>query len=116
MAIQEIKKEDWCSCFSRLHNEKKCHRVQIEAISKEMGDQLNAEWDQLEEIAYDAGRDEVEIVTPTIGHLIKKPKELFIDDNLNGDTVIEVISEQDVKYIISLREAPAIEDKYTSAS
>ena len=78
--------------------------VEIEVTGLTIGDQIEQEWIRLLGMSYDPRNDLIEILVEGLDHLIRKPREVWIEHGPIGLVSMEVISEDDARQIIRLRE------------
>jgi hypothetical protein len=104
MAISKLEKANWHPYFDALSKTLVGKRAEIELASLDIGDQIEAEWLPLLGMVYDHKNDLVEILMEDFDHMIRHPREIYVDYGLGGLTSLEVIDTDDVKQIIKLRD------------
>lgn len=76
----------------------------IEIVSPELGDQLEAEYVRVIGITYDHKDNVLEVALENVDHLIYHPKEIWVMEEDNGFvSSIEVVRDDDTREIIRLR-------------
>ena len=108
MTIKQLSKDKWSSFFSSFPKGGQYEEVHIEAISDKIGDQIDAEWEPLKEICFDASNNELEITTQNVGHFIRAPSEVYVDETSSKQMMIEVLDSEGTKYILRIRNALAL--------
>jgi len=102
MQTMEIKKSDWSGYFKRLSKElsNKTTTVNIEQVGMDIGDQVIAEEIPLNNLAYDAKKDLLEISSAEADHRVNSPVGVYVC--LSGGDVdsMEVIDASDHRQII----------------
>jgi len=73
--------------------------------SMNLGDQIETEWIPFFGITYDPKDDLVEFVLEGLDHLIRSPKQIFVDEGADGLTSVEIVDSDDVKHIAVLKQA-----------
>lgn len=104
MATVKLDKGTWQAYFDRITKLVVGKQAEIEVASLNIGDQIEAEWVALLGIAYDPKSDLVEILLEGLDHLIRNPRDIYVDQGPTGLTSMEVIDTDDVRQIIRLRD------------
>jgi hypothetical protein len=106
MAIQKLEKATWRRYFDHVTKQLGAgsKRAEIEVASLKIGDQLEAKWLPLLGIAYDPKDDLVEVLVEDLDHLIRNPREIYVDVGPLGLISMEVIDQDDYRNIIKLRD------------
>ena len=104
MAVRTLEKSEWHGYFDRVSRGLLGKRAEIEVASLELGDQIEAEWVPLIGITYDPKDDVLEIALVGLDHLIPKPRQIFVDEGLSGQSSLEVVDHAGVRHIVQLRE------------
>lgn len=104
MALIRLEKATWHAYFDKLSKvlEGKCAEIEVDSLA--FGTQIEAEWLPLFGIVYEIRNDTVEVLLEGVGHLIHKPKEIFVEQEGNQLTSLEVIDSDDLRHIIKLRD------------
>ena len=88
---------------SSLENaRRKAGRDEVASLS--LGDQVEAEWLPLHGITYDPNDDLVEVALEGLDHMIRKPREIYLEDWTRGLMTIEVVDADGTKQVVKLRE------------
>src|SRR5215470_6822448 len=74
MATRRLDKKEWRSFLDRLSTALEGKQAEIEIVSLQLGDQIEADWLPLLGIAYDPNDDIVEVALEDLDHLIAKPR------------------------------------------
>jgi hypothetical protein len=104
MAIVKLDKGAWHTYFDRMSKLVLGKQAEIEVASLNLGNQIEAEWVPLLGITYDPKNDLVEVLLEGLDHLIRNPRDIYIDQGQTGLTSMEVIDTEDVRQIIRLRD------------
>jgi hypothetical protein len=99
-----IARTEWRGFFDGLSNEVVGKRVEIEAASLDLGDQIVAEWVPLLGITYDSRDDLLDIALTGLNHLIRRPREIYVQDGPQGVEIVAVASEDGVKQILRFKD------------
>ena len=108
MAAQ-IDRGQWARFLDALTHSLVGKQAEIEVVSLSLGDQIEAEWVPLIGITYDQKSDLIEIALEGMDHLIRSPRELFIDYAL-GEVVaaIEIVDADGNRQIVKFKDPPAL--------
>ena len=99
MTVRKLDKENWHAFFDFISKLLKGKQVEIEVTSLALGDQVQAEWLPLLGLVYDPKDDLVEVALDGVDHMIGKPREIYLDDELGGLMSIEIIDAEGTKQI-----------------
>ena len=104
MPTRKLDKKEWRSYLDRVSTTLEGKQAEIEVVSLQLGDQVEADWLPLLGIAYDPNDDIVEVALEDLDHLIGKPRELYVEEGPGGLAALEIVDSDDVKQIIKLRD------------
>jgi hypothetical protein len=104
MTTRKLDKPQWRPFFDGVSKLLEGKRAEIEVASLLLGDQIEAEWLPLMGIAYDPKDDLVEVALEGLDHLIHHPREIYVDDDVGGLLAIEIVTTDDVREIVKLRD------------
>lgn len=109
MALKKLDKAEWQGLFDHLSKILVGKRAEIETASLDWGDQIEAEWLPFLGITYDPKNDLVEIVLESpkrenIDHLIRHPREIYIDVGGAGFRSMAIVDGDGVMQIVTLRD------------
>ena len=102
--VRTIPKPTWQSFFDTMAESLTGKRVEIEAASLDVGDQIVAKWVPLIGISYDRHDDLVDVALAGLDHLIRQPSEIVIQEGLQGVETITVATADGVKQILRLKD------------
>jgi Family of unknown function (DUF5335) len=104
MTTHKLDKTQWRTFFDRFSEILEGRQAEIEVASLSLGDQVEAEWLPLHGITYDPNDDLVEVALEGLDHMIRKPREIYLEDWTRGLTTIEVVDADGTKQVVKLRE------------
>lgn len=104
MATVKLEKAAWQRYFDQVSKTLVGKQAEIEIASLNIGDQIEAEWVPLLGISYDPKNDLVEILLEGLDHLVRKPREIYVEQGPLGLASMEVIDTDDVRQIVKLRD------------
>jgi uncharacterized protein DUF5335 len=108
MAAQ-IDRAQWAPFLDAVTNSLLGKQAEIEVVSLNLGDQIEAEWAPLIGVTYDRKNDLIEIALEEMDHLIHSPRELFIDYAV-GEVVaaIEIVDADGNRQIVRFKDPLAL--------
>ena len=109
MAAAEIDRSRWGPYLDLLTNSLIGKQAEIEVVSLDLGDQIEAEWTSLIGITYDRKDDLIEIALDQLDHMVRSPRQLFVDYAV-GDIVaaIEIVDGEGNRQIVKFRDPLAL--------
>src|ERR1700680_3508875 len=103
MTIQKLEKSKWHAFFDGLSKMLEGKRAECEVASLSLGDQIEAEWLPLLGLAYDPKDDLFEATLDGVDQMIRKPREIYLDDDVGGVMSSEIIDAERARQIVKLR-------------
>lgn len=103
MAIRTLPRSEWKSYFDRVSRELPSEQAEIEIAGLDLGDQFETEWTSLEGLSYDPKDELFSVFLPGLEHNIRRPKEIFVDDGVDGLQSVEVVDGDGRRHIIRLK-------------
>ena len=103
MASRALPKKEWQTYFDRLSRGLSGKRAHVEVAGLALGDQVAARWLPLFGITYNVKDDLLEIAMEGFDHLIRKPKDIFVQDGPGGLASMEIIDSEGRRQIVKLR-------------
>lgn len=104
MSISKIEKSEWQDFCDRLSRTLTGTNAEIEVDSLEIGQQLEAKWLPFLGIVYEPKKNTIEILLEGLDHIIHDPRELYVDHEGIGLASLEVVTGDDVRQIVQLRQ------------
>jgi Family of unknown function (DUF5335) len=104
MTIRQLGKNEWLPFFDALSKLLAAQVAEVEVASLNLGDQTQAEWLPLVGIAYDPHDELLEIALDGVDHMIRKPREIYLDDGAGRLMSIEIVDADGVRQIVKLKE------------
>lgn len=101
---RKLARTDWQVYFDRMSRVMDGKQAQLEAASLGLGDQVAVEWVALGGITYDPKDDLVEVILEDLDHMIRKPQEIWVDEEGLSLASLEVVDREGVRHILKLRE------------
>jgi len=104
MTIRRLEKPEWRPFFDTMSRILEAKVAEVEVASLDLGDRTQAEWLPLIGITYDPRDDAVEIALDGLDHMIRKPREIYLDDGAAGLTSLEIVDVDGVRQIVKLKD------------
>jgi len=104
MNASTLPKPEWSRFFANVSRTLQGKQVEIEILSLKLGDEIEVERLPLLGLAYDPKNDLVEVALQDVDHMIRKPKDIYVDVGPAGLLTIEVTSADDTREIIRFRD------------
>ena len=105
MTTRKLDKTQWAPFFDGLSKvllEGK--QAEIEVASLALGSQVQAAWLPLLGITYDQNDDLVEVALEGLDHMIRKPREIYVENGAGALASLEIVDADGVKQIVKLRD------------
>jgi hypothetical protein len=104
MALLKLEKTKWRPFFDLVSKGLIGKRAELEVASLALGAQIEAKWLPLLGITYDPKDDLIEIALEDVDHMIRAPREVYVDEGLTGLVSMEVIDGDGIQHIVQLRD------------
>jgi hypothetical protein len=104
MRATTLPRPEWSGFFANLSRMLLGKQAEIEVLSLNLGDEIEAEWLPLLGIAYDPRNDLVEVALQDVDHMIRQPTDVYVDVGPVGLLTIEVASAEGTREIIRFRD------------
>jgi len=106
MTARKLDKKEWQAFFDRISKLLEGKRAEIEVASLALGDQVEAEWLPLLGIVYDRKGDLVEVALDGLDHMIRKPREIYVDVDGEGLLSLEIVDAEEPPLRIFFGDGP----------
>lgn len=103
MATHVLENERWQPYFESVSRELGAKEVEIEVIGLGIGDQVESDWVPLQGLSYDPKNDLMEVLAGPVDHLIHHPREIYVDDDLQGLHSVSILDTEGNREIIKLK-------------
>ena len=104
MTIRKLQHDDWSGFCAHVTRGFLGKQVDIEVASLQIGCQPEARRLPLIGISYDPKSDVLELLLGELEHLIRAPREFYVDDDPLGITSLQIIDADGVYQILTLRD------------
>ena len=104
MATRKLARSDWGPFLDRMSKATQGKRAAVEVASLDLGDQIAAEWVPLIGLVYDHKNDFIEVALEGLDHMIRRPRELHVDQEGLELAALEVVDAGGARQIIKLKD------------
>jgi hypothetical protein len=101
---RKLQKAEWRPFFDTVSKLLETKVAEIEVASLDLGDQIQAEWLPLIGITYDPNDDVVEVALDGLDHMIHRPREIYMDNEVGSLTSLEIVDADGVRQIVKLKD------------
>ena len=108
MTSKKLANTEWQSFFDRVSKGLAGTRAEIEIASLALGDQVVAEWLPLIGLVYDPKSDAIEVALEGLDHIIRKPRDVYVDEMAGQLASLAVIDAEGTEQIVRLRQPLAL--------
>jgi hypothetical protein len=99
-----VPRTEWTRFFDRISESLLGKRAEIEVASLDLGDQIVAEWVPMLGITYDSKNDLVDVALDRVDHLIRRPREVVVDQGATGVSSVAIVDADGARQIIKLKD------------
>jgi hypothetical protein len=101
--LVSVPQAEWRGVFDRMSKALLGKSAEIEVASLDLGDQIVAEWVPLLGITYDSADDLLDVALDRSNHLIRRPKEIVVEETPGGIATVAVVDHDGARQIIRLK-------------
>jgi hypothetical protein len=105
VTTRKLDKAQWRAFFDQFSKTLEGKQAEIEVASLALGNQVQAEWLALNGLTYDPKDDLVEVVLEGLDHMIRRPREIYVESGAAGLESLEIVDADGVKQVVKLRES-----------
>ena len=102
---RKLEKAEWSSFLDRFNKGLSDVQAEIEVASLNLGHQIQAEWVPLIGVVYDAKNDIIEVAVENLDHIIRQPRELYVEDEDGQLTSLAINHGEGTRHIVNFRQA-----------
>jgi hypothetical protein len=108
MTARKLDKKEWKPFFEGISTVLGAKQAEIEVLSLDLGDQVEAEWLPLLGLTYDPKDDVLDVALEGLDHLINKPREIYVEDGGVGLASVAVVDVEGRRQLVKLRDPIAL--------
>ncbi len=102
MATTQLDKAQWEEFFDRVSRQLVGRPAEIEVAGMDVGDQIEAEFIPMTGITYDPKDDLIEVASDEVDHIIRQPRQVWVDLGVDGLHSVEIVDADDHRQIVKL--------------
>jgi hypothetical protein len=102
--LLNVPQSEWRAFFDRMSKALLGKWAEIEVSSLDLGDQIVAEWIPMLGITYDARDDLLDVALDRSNHLIRRPREIVVEQTPAGLASVAVVDEDGARQVVTLKE------------
>jgi hypothetical protein len=104
MTARKLETNEWQAFFDGFSKALDGKQAEIEVGSLALGYQTEAKWLPLSGITYDPKNDLLEVALEGLDHMIRKPREIYIESGAGVLESMEIIDADGVKQVVRFRQ------------
>jgi hypothetical protein len=108
MTARKLDKKEWKPFFDSVSKVLGAKQAEIEVLSLDLGDQVEADWLPLLGLTYDSKDDVLDVALEGLDHLISKPREIYVEDGGVGLASVAVVDVEGRRQLVKLRDPIAL--------
>jgi hypothetical protein len=97
---RKLEKPEWSSFLDRFDKGLTDTQAEIEVAWLNLGDQVQAEWVPLIGIVYDPKDDIVEVAVENLDHIIRRPRELYVEEEDGELSSLAVVDGEGTRHVV----------------
>jgi hypothetical protein len=104
MGMRELMRSEWrryCDAVSR-GVVGRC--AELDVVALDLGDRVETRWLPFIGIVYDPRADVIEIALEGVGHSIRQPREVHVEETERGLVALDIIGADETTQIVRFRE------------
>ena len=98
-----LPRASWTNFFDLMSKSLLGQSAEIEVSSLDLGNQIVAEWVPMRGITYDAKDDLLEVALDGLDHLIRRPREIVVQEIPGGLASVAVVDDEGTKQIVRMK-------------
>jgi Family of unknown function (DUF5335) len=108
MTARKLDKKEWKPFFEGISKVLPAKQAEVEVLSLNLGDQVEAEWLPLIGLTYDPKDDLLDVALDGVDHMIPKPREIYVEDGGVGLASVAVVDVEGKRHLVKLRDPIAL--------
>jgi hypothetical protein len=103
MTTRKLDKGQWKGFLDRISKLLEGKEAEVEVASLKLGDQIEAKWRPILGITYDPKDDLIDLDLDGLDHMIRHPRELYVENGLSIAS-LEIVDEEGVAQIVKFKD------------
>jgi hypothetical protein len=108
MTARKLDKKEWQPFFDGISKVLGAKQAEVEVLSLDLGDQVEAEWLPLLGVTYDRKNDVLDVELEGLDHMIQRPREIFVNTDGPGLMGFAIVDAEGARQIVKLRDPLAL--------
>jgi hypothetical protein len=108
MTARKLDKKEWKPFFDGVSKVLGAKQAEVEVMSLDLGDQVEAKWLPLIGLTYDPKDDLLDVAMEGLDHMIPKPREIYVEDGGVGLSSVAIVDAEGARQIVKLRDPLAL--------
>jgi hypothetical protein len=108
MTARKLERNEWKPFLEGISNVLGAKQAEVEILSLHLGDQVEAKWLPLLGLSYDPKGDVLDVALEGLDHLIRNPREIYVEDEGVGVGSLGIVDAAGVGHIVKLRDPVAL--------
>lgn len=104
MALTQLAKAQWQTYFDRVSKALPAKNALIEVAGLGLGEQFEARWVPLVGVTYDSKDDVLVVAVEGLEHLIRRPRQIHVDQEVDALRSFEAIDAGGARHIVVLKD------------
>ncbi len=115
MAMRELRRGEWRRYCDAVSRGVVGRSAELDVVALDLGDRVEAKWLPLLGIVYDPRADVIEIALEGVGHSIRQPREVHVEETERGLVALDIVAADETTQIVRLREPLLLPSTSTGA-
>ena len=108
METRKLDKKEWKPFFERISRVVGAKQAEIEVLSLDLGDQIEAEWLPLLGVTYNPKDDILDVALDGLDHMIPNPQEIYVEGSGIDLAALAVVDADGKRQIVKFRDPIAL--------
>jgi hypothetical protein len=103
MTTRKLDKAQWRGFLDHMSKLLEGKQAEVEVVSLNLGDQIEAEWVPIIGVTYDPKDDLIDVELEGLDHMIHKPRELYVENGI-GVASLGIVDADGVMQIVKFKD------------
>jgi hypothetical protein len=102
--MRELRRGEWRDYCDAVSRGLVGRSAELDVVALDLGDRVEARWLPFLGIVYDPRADVIEIALEGVGHSIRQPREVHVEETERGLVALDIIAADETTQIVRFRE------------